>query len=78
MPKTLVIDPKEVRKPQQLKIKDIPINQYAPDFKKEMAALGKDRLIAVFHDMVVIREFESMLNSIKIQGSYEGIEYNHR
>jgi 2-oxoisovalerate dehydrogenase E1 component len=78
MPKTLVIDPKEVRKPQQLKIKDIPINQYAPDFKKELAALGKDRLIAVFHDMAVIREFESMLNSIKIQGSYEGIEYNHR
>ncbi len=77
MPKSLVIDPKEVRKAGVIKIDDIPLNQYVPDFKKERAALGKTRLIRIYRDMAVIREFESMLNSIKIQGSWEGIQYNH-
>ncbi len=77
MPKSLVIDPKEVRKAGIIKIDDIPLNRYVPDFKKERAALGKTRLIRIYRDMAVIREFESMLNSIKIQGSWEGIQYNH-
>ena len=29
-------------------------------------------------DMAVIRTFETMLNEVKIKGSYQGIEYNHR
>jgi 2-oxoisovalerate dehydrogenase E1 component len=78
MPKSIVIDPKEVRKAEVITIDDIPLNQYVSDFKKERAALGKARLIRIYRDMVVIREFESMLNSIKIQGSWEGIEYDHR
>ncbi len=78
MPKSLVIDPKEVRKPQVIKIRDIPLNQYVPDFKKEKAALGNERLVRIYRDMTIIRWFESMLNSIKIQGSWEGVEYNHR
>jgi 2-oxoisovalerate dehydrogenase E1 component len=28
--------------------------------------------------MATIREFETMLNTIKVQGSWEGIEYNHK
>ena len=78
MPKSIVIDPKEVRKAQVIKIGDIPLNQYVPDFKKELKIFGKKGLVKMYHDMVVIREFESMLNSIKTQGAYEGIEYNHR
>ena len=27
--------------------------------------------------MLIIREFETMLNLIKTQGAYEGLEYNH-
>ncbi len=77
MPKSIFIDPKEVRKPQVLKIKDIPINQYKPDIKKETKKYGEEKLLKIYYDMLIIREFESMLNSIKIQGSYEGIEYKH-
>ncbi len=78
MPKSLVIDPREVRKAQIIKIDDIPLNQYAPDFKRELKLFGKKGLARMYRDMVLIREFESMLNAIKVQGSYEGIEYNHR
>ena len=77
MPKSIFIDPKEVRKPQILKIKDIPINQYKPDIKKETKKYGEEKLLKIYYDMLIIREFESMLNSIKIQGSYEGIECKH-
>ena len=32
----------------------------------------------MYRDMVYIREFESMLDRIKKEGVYQGIEYNHR
>ena len=40
--------------------------------------LGADALLGIYHDMLLIREFENMLQSIKTQGSYEGIEYDHK
>lgn len=77
MPKNQVICPKEARKPGEITFKPIPINQYKPDFKKEEKKYGKDRLVKMYYDMLVIREFETMLNQIKVQGSYQGMEYNH-
>jgi len=77
MPKSITINPKTERKAQILKIEDIPVNQYKSDFKKELATYGKDRLVRVLYDMMVIREFETMLNTIKIKGAYQGVEYNH-
>ncbi|MCL2066526.1 MAG: thiamine pyrophosphate-dependent enzyme [Treponema sp.] len=78
MPKSIIVDPKEVRKPQILKLKDIPINQYKSDFKKEAALYGKERLKRIWYDMAVIREFETMLHNFKTQGTWNGIEYNHK
>ena len=77
MPKSMIVDPRELRKPQMLKLKDIPVNQYKPDFKKEYGLYGTDRLLRVWHDMAVIREFELMLNTFKTRGAWNGIEYNH-
>ncbi|MFW5643174.1 MAG: alpha-ketoacid dehydrogenase subunit alpha/beta [Alkalispirochaeta sp.] len=77
MPKTLFVDPKDARTSQVLKIDPIPVNQYTGDPKKEVKRYGKERLLRAYYDMQLIREFESMLNSIKMTGSYEGIEYNH-
>ncbi|MGO9410347.1 MAG: hypothetical protein ACLQCB_06290, partial [Spirochaetia bacterium] len=65
MPKSIVVDPRETRKPGKLALCDIPLNTYAGDLKKEAEKYGKDTLIRVYHDMVVIREFETMLNTIK-------------
>lgn len=77
MPQSILVDPKKVRQAQTLKIKDIPVNQYEPDIKAELAKYGKPRVIRMYHDMLVIREFESMLNSIKTQNTYRDIQYNH-
>ena len=78
MPKSLVVDPGELRKPRFLTIKNIPVNQYKSDFKKEEKRYGRDRLIRIWYDMVTIREFETMLNTFKTQGVWQGITYNHK
>ncbi|GHV73972.1 pyruvate dehydrogenase E1 subunit beta [Spirochaetia bacterium] len=78
MPKSQLVDPKLVRKPEMLKLKDIPVNQYKSDIKKETELYGADRLKRIWYDMVTIREFETMINTFKTQGTWNGIEYNHK
>ncbi len=78
MPKSIIVDPAKVRERGQLEIAPIPVNQYKRDFKKEGARWGEDRLWRMWYDMATIREFETMLNSFKTQGSWKGIEYNHK
>ncbi len=78
MAQQLTVDPKKVRKGEVIKLKDIPVNQYKSDIKAELAAYGKEGLKDAYYDMLIIREFESMLNSIKKEGHYQGIKYNHR
>ena len=77
MPKTQIIDPIESRKPGNIKLNSIPVNQYSSNINNEIKEYGKERLITVYKDMLIIREFETMLNLIKTQGEYEGISYNH-
>ncbi|MDT8296891.1 MAG: thiamine pyrophosphate-dependent enzyme [Spirochaetaceae bacterium] len=77
MPKVQLVDPTKVRKAGKIKFKDIPVNQYQSDFDKEVKRWGKDRLKASYYHMLLIREFETVLDSIKKTGSYKGVEYNH-
>ncbi|MCX7024793.1 MAG: thiamine pyrophosphate-dependent enzyme [Spirochaetes bacterium] len=78
MPKSLVVDPAKVREASILKIKEIPVNAYRRDFANEEARWGREGLVGMWRDMAAIREFETMLNAIKTQGAWNGIEYNHK
>ena len=78
MPRSIDVHPAEVRKRGTEKIKSIPMNSYTPDIKKELKLFGKDGLKSLYRDMLLIREFETMLDQIKKEGSYSGIAYNHR
>jgi len=78
MPKTITIHPAEERRSGVLNIDPIPLNQYARPFEDEIALRGKPILRGVYHDMAVIRTFESMLNDVKLKGEFAGIAYNHR
>jgi len=77
MPKNQVVCPKESRKAGEITFEPIPVMQYQSDYKAEKKKYGVDRLKKMYYDMLMIREFETMLNQIKVQGSYEGMEYNH-
>ncbi len=78
MPKSIIIDPQDVRQPGTLSLSEIPINRYKPNPKREVKQFGHRKLKNMYRDMVLIREFESMLNEIKTQGRYHGIEYDHQ
>ncbi|MCG3206585.1 MAG: 1-deoxy-D-xylulose-5-phosphate synthase [Anaerolineae bacterium] len=78
MTKLITIDPVAARKSGVLTAPEIPLNAYKTDPKAEAAKYGTTNLVRMYRDMVFIREFETMLDRIKREGSYEGIEYNHR
>ena len=78
MPKSMFVEPSNVRKSGKIEIESIPVNQYKSDYKAELARFGADGLVAMWADMVRIREFETMLNEIKTKGAWNGVEYNHR
>ena len=78
MTKSLVVNPDEVRAKGVITTPDIPVNAYELDLAAEKERYGADGLTNMLHDMIVIRTFESMLNSIKTTGGWRGVEYNHR
>lgn len=78
MTKALNVDPDVVRQASEIVIPPIPVNQYKPDWKAEKAEYGEEGLINILRDMVTIRTFENMLNSLKTTGAWNGIEYNHK
>jgi 2-oxoisovalerate dehydrogenase E1 component len=77
MPKSQFIDPKDIRKPGKITFGTIPINQYNKSFADERKNYSNDDFIRIYRDMVIIREFENMINEIKIKNQYHGIAYNH-
>lgn len=77
MPKVQFIDPSEVRKPGFVEFKPIAVNQYQKSVKDEKENFTDDEFKLIYHDMVLIREFETMLNLIKTKGEYNGTSYNH-
>ena len=77
MPKSQFIDPLEVRKAGEVTFSPIPVNQYNKTVEEEKANFSNEDLLRIYHDMEVIREFETMLNMIKIRGDYNGIAYDH-
>jgi 2-oxoisovalerate dehydrogenase E1 component len=77
MPKSLLINPNVVRKKGEITFGTIPVNQYSRTIEEEKKNFSVDDFLRIFRDMAIIREFETMLNQIKIAGEYNGIPYNH-
>src|SRR5690349_9146459 len=80
MPKAINIDPTEMRLRRVLDLKPIPLNQYDRSIGDELLAgnFNKADLLRIQRDMMIIRAFEEMLDSVKKQGHFKDIAYNHR
>jgi len=74
MPKCLFVDPNELRAPNTIHFEDIPVNAYHKSVSEEREKYGDENLIRIWRDITILREFESMLNQIKTQGVYNGVE----
>ena len=77
MPKSQFIDPSEVRKSGKIVFNTIPINQYQKTIEEEKSRFSNEELQRIYRDMVIIREFESLLNAVKTTGEYHGVAYNY-
>jgi 2-oxoisovalerate dehydrogenase E1 component len=77
MPKVEFIDPAVERAATTIEFDPIPVNQYQKSVEDEKESYTKDQFLTMYRHMVVIREFETMLNEIKISGEYQGLKYNH-
>jgi len=76
MPKSLYVDPVKTRAKGKIKFQDIPVCVYNKTVKQELEEgnYTKEDLIRIYRDMAICREFEHMLNQIKTQAVYNGIE----
>src|SRR5512133_2986762 len=77
MPKSQFIDPAGIRKPGTLTFGTIAVNSYDRTLAEERKNFSDGDLLRIYRDMVIIREFENMINEIKIRNEYRGISYNH-
>ncbi|MCM8899634.1 dehydrogenase [Caldicoprobacter algeriensis] len=77
MPKQLFVNPDEVRKSGWVKFQDIPVNQYNKTIEEEKANYTNEDFVRIYRDMVIIREFETMLQLVKTTGEYNGVPYDY-
>ena len=74
MPKSLYVDPVATRAAGTIHFEDIPVCAYNKTIEEERANYSDADLIRIYRDITILREFEYMLNLIKTQASYNGID----
>jgi len=77
MPKSIVIEPEIVFAGGVIRLSDVPINAYQKTITEELGSFSPEDFLHIWQDMCAIREFETILNEIKIKGVYKGVAYNH-
>ncbi len=77
MPKSLYVDPKEMRAAGEVTFDPIPVNVYKKTIAQERKNFKDEDLVRIWRDITILREFESMLNLIKTQGGYNGVEVTY-
>ncbi|MBR0464188.1 MAG: dehydrogenase [Clostridia bacterium] len=77
MSKQLYVDPNVVRAPGKITFEDIPVNTYQKKVKDEIGNFTTEEFKNIYRDMLVLREFETMIQLIKTTSEYCGVPYTH-
>ena len=77
MQKNQVIDPNFIRAQGKIQFTDIPVNVYNKTIKEEKENFSKADFVRIYNDIAMLREFESMINEIKIKGEYQGFKHSY-
>ena len=77
MTKSIIVEPLQAFSRDTVRFSDIPVNAYDRTIEEELAHYAVDDFLNMWHDMCAIREFEAILNEIKVTGSYKGVAYSH-
>ena len=77
MTKSLFLDPNKIRAKGVIKFKDIPMNQYQKRMKDVINDFSSDDLKGIYYDMLLIRNFETMLQDLRVTGKFCDIQYDY-
>ena len=77
MLKSIILESQELLAPGRIHCADIEVNVYNKTIEQERALFSQADLLAVWQDMAAIRQFETILNEIKIKRVYKGVNYDH-
>jgi 2-oxoisovalerate dehydrogenase E1 component len=78
MTKSIIIEPEKAFSSGTIHFTDIPINAYNRTIEEEKTLYAKSDFLNIWRDMCAIREFETILNEIKIKGTYRDVTYTHQ
>ena len=74
MPKSINVDPIELKRKSTITFTDIPVNSYDKSVADARNEFKDTELMRIYRDITILREFEFMLDQIKTRGMYGGIE----
>ncbi|MBN2449674.1 MAG: dehydrogenase [Lentisphaeria bacterium] len=77
MIKKLEIFPEELFEAGEIAFAPIPINAYRRTVKQERRRYSDEDFRTLYHDLVVLRTFETIIDHIKKVGEYGGVTYKH-
>ena len=79
MSKAQYYDPNQLRAPGKISFSDIDVCQYQKTVKDELKSglFTKEDMLRIYRDMEYIREFETMLKSVRLTKAYNGVEYTY-
>ena len=77
MPKSQYVDPGKAFDAGYIHFEDIPVCPYNKTRAEEKKIYTKDDFLRIYRDMAIIREFETMLNEVKVKSEYNGVKYNN-
>ena len=77
MTKLLEIKPEQELFPDVIHFDDIPVNAYRRTPAEELSRYAVADFLEIWRNMCAIREFETILNEIKLKGAYRGVTYDH-
>lgn len=77
MPKRMYVDPVSMREPGVIEFTPILKNQYQKTVKEEKKRFSREEFVNIYRDMLLIREFELMLQAIKKLGTYAGRSFTY-
>jgi 2-oxoisovalerate dehydrogenase E1 component len=75
--KAIAIEPAEALARDVIHFRDIPVNAYQKTPAEELSQYTAEDFLDIWRDMCAIREFETVLNDLKLKGAYRGVVYNH-
>ncbi|MHA1547617.1 MAG: alpha-ketoacid dehydrogenase subunit alpha/beta, partial [Alphaproteobacteria bacterium] len=78
MPRNISVDPDKIRRRGALNFPEIPVHAYDVSLAAERSQRGDAALVEVLRHMMVIREFETMLGSLKSTATYRDVRFVYR